>query len=293
MNLVFNSSIPRSGSTLLQNLLAQREHNHCTPTSDLIELIVQARNSYGNFDAFKSQGKMQVAERIRTMLKGMLEGYYSDCQSRTVFEKSRGWIAYIELLEEILERPVKVIVCVRDIREVVASFERLHRTNQLTKADAPHPQYFECQSIDGRARCLLSQESVVGLSIVRLRDALDRGLQNRLVIVRNRDLVEDPVATVMQVSMAVGSTPFLCDPNNVAQRTHEDDSVHGMKLHDVRPVVSREGCTEWREYLPERLGDYLHEQYPMIQELAGVEEYEKPDTDDTRCDLQPNGCCPV
>ena len=274
MNLVFNSSLPRSGSTLLQNMLAQNPANHCTPTSDLIELIVQARNGYGAFDAFKAQGAMQVAERIRTMLKGMLQGYYADCDSRTVFEKSRGWIAYIELLEEILKRPVKVIVCVRDIREVVASFERLHRTNQLTKNDAPHPQYFECQSIEGRARCLLSQESVVGLFMVRLRDAIDRGLRDRLVFVRYRDMVDEPVATVMQVSMAVGAKPFLCDPNSVEQRTHEDDSVHGMRLHDVRRVVSREGSTDWREYLPERLGDYLHEQYPLIQELAGVEEYE-------------------
>lgn len=274
MNIVFNSSLPRSGSTLLQNLLAQSPSNHCTPTSDLIELLVQARNSYGNFDAFKAQGKMQVTPRIRKMLKGMLEGYYADCQDKTVYEKSRGWIAYIELLEEILERPVKVIVCIRDIREVVASFERLHRTNQLTKADAPHPQYFECQSIEGRARCLLSQDAVVGLSLVRLRDAINRGLRDRLVIVPYSQLVADPVATVMQVSMAVGSTPFLCDPSNVEQRTHEDDSVHGMKLHDVRTVVSREGSTDWRDYLPEALGDYLHEQYPLIQELAGVNDYE-------------------
>ncbi len=270
MNLVFNSSLPRSGSTLLQNLLAQNPANHCTPTSDLIELVVQARNSYGGFAAFKSQGKMQVAPRIKTMLRGILEGYYADCADKTVFEKSRGWLTYIELLEEILERTVKVVVCVRDIREIVASFERLHRTNQLTKSDAIGDAYFKCQTIAGRAECLLEPSAVVGLSIARLRDAFDRGLGDRLVIVRYLDLVNDPVATIMRVSMAVGSTPFLCDPHNVQQRTHEDDSVHGMQLHQVRRVVSREGCTNWRDFLPERLGDHLHEQYPLIQELAGV-----------------------
>lgn len=274
MNLVFNSSIPRSGSTLLQNLLAQNPNNHCTPTSDVIELLIQARNSYGTFKAFQSQGVMQIKPRIRTLLKGMLEGYYADCAGKTVFEKSRGWIAYIELLEEILERPVKVVVCVRDIREIVASFERLHRTNQLTKQDAPHPEYIDCQSIEGRARCLLSPGAVVGLAIVRLRDAINRGLGNRLVIVRNSDLVDDPVATVMKVCTAVGAEPFLCNPRKVEQLTHEDDSVHGMELHTVRETVNREGMTDWREYLPESLGEYLNEQYPLIQELAGVYENE-------------------
>ena len=273
MKMVFNSSLPRSGSTLLQQLLAQHASNHCTPTSDLIELIVQLRNSYGKFDAFQSQGAMSVAPRIRSAIRGLIEGYYRDelAAGQTVFEKSRGWIAYTELIEDVLERPVKVICCVRDVREVVASFERLYRTNQLTKADVGGDAYFECQTIDGRARQLLGSGAVVGLAINRIRDAFDRGLADRIVIVRNRDLVAMPQEEILRISMAVGSTPFLCDPNNVRQVTQEDDSVHGMKLHDVRPVVSSEGCTRWQDYLPQHVGDWIHESYPFMQQLAGVE----------------------
>ncbi len=270
-NLVFNSSLPRSGSTLLQNLLAQSAQNHCTPTSDLVELVVQARNLYPTLQAFQSQGVFNVAPRIRTALRGLMTGYYADCENKTVFEKSRGWLSYIELLEEILERPVKVIVCVRDIRDIVASFERKFRTHQLTKADAPHPGYIAAQTIEGRIQQLLSGDSVVGLAVNRLRDAYDRGLADRLVIVRYDDLVDNPAETIIVVSSAVGSTPFLCDAARVEQHTHENDSVHGMRLHDIRPVVSREGSTNWRDFLPERIGEQLHQQYPLIQQLAGVE----------------------
>ena len=269
---VFNSSLPRSGSTLLQNLLAQHPNNHCTPTSDLIELVVQIRNTYPNFDGFKSQGSMQIAPRIKTALRGLLEGFYKDELNlkKTIFEKSRGWIAYIELIEEILERPVKIICCVRDIREVVASFERKFRTNQLTKTDAIGQAYFDCQTIQGRVAHLMSNEAVVGLAVRRIRDAYDRNLADRIVIVRFRDLVSDPVSEIISVSSHVDSEPFICDPQQVKQITQEDDSVHGMKLHDIRPVVSLSGTTVWQDYLPQEIGDELEANFPFIQQLAGV-----------------------
>lgn len=258
----------------MQNLLAQCPQNHCTPTSDLIELVVQARNSYGNFESFRSQGVMQIKPRIKTALRGLIRGFYEDefTLEKTVFEKSRGWMAYIELIEDVLDRPIKIICCVRDIREIVASFERLFRTNQLTKADAVGDAYFECQTIEGRVRHLLAPQSVVGLAVNRLRDVFDRKVDDRLLIVPYSELVSDPVGTVFRISAFTESTQFLCDPSRVEQKTHENDSVHGMLLHDVRPVVNREGSTSWRDYLPERIGDELNAQYPFIQQLAGATE---------------------
>lgn len=255
----------------MQNLLAQSPSNHCTPTSDLIELVVQARNSYGNFEAFKSQGIFETAPRIKKALKGMIRGYYDDefNKGKTIIEKSRGWLAYIELIEEILERPIKIICCVRDIREIVASFEKLYRTNQLTKKDAVGAAYFDCQTIDGRMMQLLSTESVLGLSINRLRDVFDRGLDDRLIIVRYSELISDPVSMIIKTCMACDLQPFICKQNDVQQITHEDDGIHGMKLHEIRPVVD-DKATKWDEILPKRLGDFINEKYTFMQELAGV-----------------------
>ena len=43
--IFFNSSLPRSGSTLLQNLIAQNPEFYCTPTSGLGDLILNAKNT--------------------------------------------------------------------------------------------------------------------------------------------------------------------------------------------------------------------------------------------------------
>lgn len=272
MDIVFNSSIPRSGSTLLSNLLAQSPRIHCSPTSDVIELLVQCRNSYSNFEAFKSQGVFNVAPRIRTAMRGILEGFYADefADGKTVIDKSRGWMQYLELIEEVLGERARVTCCVRDIREVVASFERLYRTNQLTKSDVGGDAYFDCQTTEGRVRQLLSPGAVLGLSLARLHDVFTRKMDDRLVIVPYEHLVSDPAGVVLILCVQLGITPFVVDSQNVEQRTHEDDGVHGMRLHDVRPVVNKEGSTVWQDYLPESLGEELHEMYPWYQELCGI-----------------------
>lgn len=269
--LVLSSSLPRSGSTLIQNLLAQSDKNYCSPTSDLIELIVQLRNNYTNLDGFKSQGIMTVVPRIKKAMRGLIEGFYGDEfeSGKTVFDKSRGHMAYIELWEEILERQIKIICCVRDIRDIVASFEKLFRTNQLTKADPLPPAYFECQTIEGRVQHLLSNDAVVGLAINRLRDVFDRKVDDRLIIIPYKKLIEDPVSAVVQISAFVDSEPFICDTKNIEQKTHEDDSVHGMVLHKIRNEIDNKAVM-WEEILPERIANEINERFPFIQQLANV-----------------------
>ena len=44
--IFFQSSLPRSGSTLLQNILAQNPDFYATPTSGVLELLYAARANY-------------------------------------------------------------------------------------------------------------------------------------------------------------------------------------------------------------------------------------------------------
>ena len=44
--LFFQSSLPRAGSTLLQNIFAQNPDMYATPTSGVLELVYAARANY-------------------------------------------------------------------------------------------------------------------------------------------------------------------------------------------------------------------------------------------------------
>lgn len=54
-NLYFQSSLPRAGSTLLQNIMGQNPDFYVTPTSGVLELVYAARSNYSDSPEFKAQ----------------------------------------------------------------------------------------------------------------------------------------------------------------------------------------------------------------------------------------------
>src|SRR5687768_5831702 len=50
--IFFNSSLPRSGSTLMQNILAQNPQFYCSPTSGVIGALGMARAQYSENETF-------------------------------------------------------------------------------------------------------------------------------------------------------------------------------------------------------------------------------------------------
>jgi len=270
--LFYVTGLPRSGSTLLMNLLAQHPRQHATPTSGLVDMVVAIRNQWMHNVWFKAEGLERVKPKVIRMLRGMMVGFHQEALDRgeVVFNKSRGWLAYIELLEEVFEQPVKMIVTVRDVKAILASFEKIHRREPLTKHVPLGEAYYQAQTTEGRARQLLAAESVVGLSINLLRDALQRGLGDRLVILPYRQLTSRPQQTLQQLHRALGLLPFEYDPENVEQLTFEDDSVHGMDLHRVRRRVEPPAEAPWVGVLPEPLCARIDQEYADINQLANA-----------------------
>lgn len=269
----FVTGLPRSGSTLLLNILGQNPNHHVTPTNDLIDLLAGVRNNWMHTVGFRSQGLREIKPRVLRSMRGQIYGFYEEEfeAGKTVFDKSRGWVAHIETLEEILQRPVKVLVTIRDIRAILASFERIHRQSMMT-SHVPHgPAFFDLQSIDGRARQLLAPASVVGIAANRVRDAIERGMADRLLFVRYNRLVSRPHETLAAIHQGLGLPPFEYDFNNVQQLTQEDDTVHGMwDLHTIRTgkVSPPSGPPPWDGILPPRVTEWVNREYGDLNSIA-------------------------
>lgn len=269
--LHFIAGLPRSGSTLLCNLLGQNPLCHVTPTSGLIELVHGVRSQWRDVQEFQAAGLENIEPRVKTAIAGLLRGFYRDelDAGKAVFDKSRGWPAYIELLEEVLERRVEIVVPVRDIRDVVASFEKLHRKNPLLRREGQGDGYLDMQTVDGRARQLLQPGAVLGLAVRRILDAFDRGLGDRLIIVPYAELTVNPVKVVAWLCWRLGLPPFICDPDNVEQLTTEDDHLHGFRsLHAVHRQVRPDPSGSWAGVLPDHVAKWLNEECSDIQTLA-------------------------
>ena len=69
--IVFNSSLPRSGSSLLQNILAQNPRFEATATSSILGIIMNIREQWDPLFAAtpNEQGKIDV-------MRGVLHSFY-------------------------------------------------------------------------------------------------------------------------------------------------------------------------------------------------------------------------
>lgn len=233
----FVAGLPRSGSTLLCNILAQNPRFHVTGTSGVMDVMFGVRNQWDNLVEFQAAPNEPAKLRV---LRGILDSYYADIDKPIVFDKCRGWLSLLEMAEMSLGHKAKVLVPVRDIRDVLASFEKLWRANAGT-AQTPAEtgsNYFKFQTVEGRAENWLSGDQPVGLAYNRIRDAIVRGFGDRMFFVEFEHLTRDPERVMNSIYAFLGEEPFKHDFNKVEQVTWEDDSIHGFKnLHTIRQKV--------------------------------------------------------
>src|SRR5277367_4491037 len=117
--IFFQSSMPRAGSTLLQNILAQNPEFYVTPTSGLLELVFGARLIYTNGVEFKAQDSALMKKAFLAFSRAGMEAYFQALTDKPfVIDKSRGWGVHFDLLSMIFDDEPKIICLVRDLRQI-------------------------------------------------------------------------------------------------------------------------------------------------------------------------------
>jgi sulfotransferase len=75
----FIAGLPRSGSTLLANLLSQNPRCHASATSGILEVLFGVRNHWDQLAEFKAAPDAHVVEAAKKrVLRAILEAYYAD-----------------------------------------------------------------------------------------------------------------------------------------------------------------------------------------------------------------------
>ena len=239
--IYFIAGLPRSGSTLLANILAQNPRHYVTPTSGIVDMLVQVRNGWDANDAFRAMDR-HLSEQVKgDVLRAMLQAYFAHTDKPVCFDKNRYWAEFLEMGAALTggREQVKVLVTVRDVRDVLASFERLYRT---TSAMGQLPQEaalaLKFKTALGRVQVFIDDSQPVGRAYNAIRDAVTRGWKDRMHFIDYDDLTARPAETMAKVYRFLGEAPCQHDFNHVEQVTFEDDSVYGFKdLHIIRQKV--------------------------------------------------------
>jgi sulfotransferase len=234
----FISGLPRSGSTLLCNILAQNPEFFVTKaTSGCVEVLFSIRNQWDRIIEHQAEGINR--NQLKNVLKGSLNSYYLT-DKNIIFDKGRGWLSMIETLEFALDKKVKLICTVRNINEILASFEGLWRnTTGQSQWNIEQNNYEKSLTLKGRCELWSEAGQPLGSAFNRLKDAIDRGHKDRLFFMEFDNLTTYPKETVKNIYDFLNLEYYNHDFDNVIQVTKEDDdNIHRIKdLHTIRSVV--------------------------------------------------------
>jgi sulfotransferase len=239
--IYFMAGMPRSGSTLLANILAQHPGIHVTGTSGIVDMLVLVRNAWDKLREFQALDR-NLSESIKaSVLQGMLSGSFRHVERPICIDKNRRWSEYLETAAVLLggRHKVKVIITVRDVRDVLASFETLYRkTAGLGQVPLEAERGARFKTSLGRLEVLLEDERAVGRPYHAVRDALTRGWRDCMHFVDYADLTERPRDTLRGIYRFLGEPEHEHDFEQVEQVIMEDDFAYGYKdLHVIRTKV--------------------------------------------------------
>ncbi len=263
--ILFNSSLPRSGSELLQVLLHQNPEIYASPTSPLLEFQFGARRNLGLPEA-QAQPKELMDTAFNKMCGEMAQGYYGAITDRPiVIDKNRGWAHYYEWVNEWNEDP-KMICMIRDPRSIVGSLERKYRENRHRPAGPDDPTNLHGMTVAGRAQHWLSTQPL-GLALQRTADTFQRGLDEKIAFVKYESLCNSPKTTMEKVYKHIGLPAFQHDFKNIEKEVEENTDLFGVYgNHDVMPKLTPAKSEDWADVLPEDVAAGIRQSHAWFYE---------------------------
>lgn len=237
----FQSSMPRSGSTLLQNIIAQNPDFYATPTSGLLELLFGARANFSSSNEFKAQDHNLVSAAFKAFCREGMFGYFNSITDKKyVIDKSRGWGAYKPFLDSFYPES-KVVCMVRDLRSILSSYEKIYRKNQATSHD-PIRNDSEARgtTVHKRVDSWVHPTQAIGRALERIFDIIRQKYDNQILFVKYEELCIRPDQTMSKIYSYLELPNFIHDFDNIKQVTKEDDTVYGLTpdLHVIKEKLS-------------------------------------------------------
>lgn len=234
-NLHLISGLPRSGSTLLCQILNMNPEFKATSTSPILDMLLSQQSVYSHNMSFKATDRMETYNNFVDAQKAFLSTFYSD--DKVIFDKNRMWPSSLLILDEILDNmDTKIIWTYRSPKDIVSSLEARHR-------QTPVLQYIEDQQtrfsnlLETRISGWIGENGIVGLPCRALFDAINMGYEDRIFVVDYKDLCLKPQQTMDEVHKFLGIQTYKYSQNDfedLKQTTVEHDLVYNYKYpHDI------------------------------------------------------------
>jgi sulfotransferase len=248
------TGLPRTGSTLLSAILSQNPEIHAEGNSAVCELVYRMDITCNGTAREQLSACNRHPTTCHDIISQIPQIYYKDYPGKIVVDKCRSWSikGNTELLQKYICKDFKMIVLERPICEIVKSFARLYKQNNM----------------DGDLTPLLSpmsepiMRSINGLTHAKAEAAKDQNNSHYLFITYD-EVVNDTQTTISKIYEFCGWEPFKHDFKHVFAKFPENDQVYGIKgHHTIRQKVEKKNN-------PIILPHHIQQKCTIIDQILG------------------------
>ncbi len=266
--IFFQSSLPRVGSTVFQNLMSQDERFYVTPTSGMLELIFAARHNYTESPEFKAQDAELMKKAFFGFCREGIQGYYNAITNKPyVLDKSRGHFAHYGFIDSFYPKP-KMICLVRNLPDIIASMEKKFRENPHKSNPIQNHATMQGTSTPKRVDIWFNSPPI-GLAIERLGEAMRQGIDKNMLFIKYESLCLYPEIEMKRVYEYLEIEPAKFDFNKIEQVTKEDDAIYGIAdLHTIRPKLEMQP-SDAQQVLGKDVCDWIKNTYKWYYDYFG------------------------
>jgi len=216
------SGLPRTGSTLLAAILSQNPEIHAEGSSAVCQLMWDMQQSVVNSEQIKANNK----DVLDALVKQIPYTYYADVVKPIVVDKCRSWTlpSNMQMLNRYFNNAPKVIVLVRPLVEIVASFVSLRKENGWTD--------LEVGLLENGSEPIM--RSLAGVEWARKNN------NGEFLFVTYDEIVSDTQSSLNRIYEHCEWKPFQHNLTAIRKNWFENDEMMGLiGTHDIRPTINK------------------------------------------------------
>ena len=251
--LHFCAGLPRTGSTVLMNVLQQNPNVFTTSTDAFPEILreqILIKSRYR--ESFQAMSCEQADDAVYGMAMGATRGWYEGLTNKPiVISKSRQWSTLHHLFPN-----SKILVTVRDLRDVVESFDRVNSKIKALHTFGDNNILYASMSEDEKYHYHFNEANAFSGSF---RSELPKYIElfkedpTRVKFVRYEDLLKEPEYMLNRIYQFLGLEPYEHDLNNIEQSAlFEHDNAYFREKTDHHTKPSMIPWTEPKRVLSDK-----------------------------------------
>lgn len=258
----FLAGLPRSGNTLLSAILNQNPDIYSTPLSPLSSLIWDYAKSCNNIQQVSRNKENKT--RAEFLLFSFFDTFYKDVDKPVIIEREKDWgtPANLNIIKMFVTPTPKIIITVRDILEIIASFITLdngYLKNSANNSDTYITNYRSTK--DNIAEYLMQPNGDIDKALLSLASAFYPENKGMFHIVEYNDLVAKPEETMSGIYKFLELPDYEHDFKNIKKIESDNDVVLGLpeNLHNVKKSLSNSSTST------DILSDYIKHKYSNME----------------------------